>query len=257
MPYFLHGDISLYYDIFSAHITTATPLKNILLLHGFAGTAESDFAGQIPQFRERQNIVAPHLHGYGKSTPRTGYTTSYYRDDVEEIKALLDHLDLQEVQVVAFSDGGIVGLLLAVLHPKRVRALAVLGAQARLQASDVTAIRHWLLERPLSEEWQEELARLHGEPYWRRLPEIYVQAQEELLAEGGELISKQELARIQCPTLIMHGKRDRVVPVAYAYQLQEQIPHAQLQLFDAGHAAHLRCAEEYTQVVEDFLQRNP
>ncbi|HEY4383532.1 MAG TPA: alpha/beta hydrolase, partial [Ktedonobacteraceae bacterium] len=80
---------------------------------------------------------------------------------------------------------------------------------------------------------------------------------EELLATGGELITEQELAGIQSPTLIMHGKRDRVVPVEYAYELHERIVNAQLHLFDAGHAAHLRCAEEYTQIVIDFFQANP
>jgi pimeloyl-ACP methyl ester carboxylesterase len=257
MPYFVKDhtrDHTLYYEIFQAHITPPTSSKSILLLHGFAGTATNDFARLIPLLQERHNILAPDLYGYGKSSQRTAYSTKYYRDDVADIKELLDYLKLQEVQVVAFSDGGIVGLLLAALHPKQVRSLAILGAQARLELNDVTAIRHWLLERPLTEDWQKELARLHGEPYWHSLPEMYVQAQEELLAEGGELIKKQELATIQCPTLIMHGKRDRVVPLMYAYELQEQIINAQLQLFDAGHAAHLRKTEEYNQIVIEFLE---
>jgi len=255
MPYFVK-DHTLYYEIFQAHITPPAASKSILLLHGFAGTATSDFARLIPQLQERQNILAPDLYGYGKSSQRTAYSTNYYRDDVADIKELLDYLKLQEVQIVAFSDGGIVGLLLAALYPKRVRSLAVLGAQARLELNDVTAIRHWLLERPLAEDWQKELAGLHGEPYWRSLPKRYVQAQEGLLATGGELIKKQELATIQCPTLIMHGKRDRVVPVAYAYELQEQIVNAQLELFDTGHAAHLRKVEEYNQAIMEFLETN-
>jgi valacyclovir hydrolase len=247
---------TLYYDILPANVTPSASLVDILVVHGFAGTAQSDFAGLLPQLQERQNIVAPELYGYGRSTHRTTYPTSYYGDDVEDLKALLDQLKLSRVQVVAFSDGGIVGLLLAARYPERIQALAVLGAQATLQESDVSAIRHWLLERPLAEEWQKELAKLHGDPYWRSLPEMYVRVQEELVAEGGELISKQELANIQCPTLIMHGKRDRVVSVEYAYQLHKQIAGAELRLFEAGHAAHLRCAEEYTQAVKEFLRKH-
>jgi valacyclovir hydrolase len=147
----------------------------------------------------------------------------------------------------------IVALLLAALYPQRVAALATLGAQATLDGKDVAALRHWLLERPLSEEWQAQLTQLHGEPYWRTLPALYIEVQEELLARDGVLISDEELAGIRCPTLIMHGMRDRIVPVTYAYAIHERIAGSQLLLFDAGHAAHLRCAEAYGDAVEAFF----
>jgi valacyclovir hydrolase len=251
---FLHvSGATLYYDYFSRDITRAYPDTTLLLLHGFAGTAASDFSAQIPHLRDRYNVLAPHLRGYGRSSPRSEYPVSFYRDDVADIITLLDTLQLSHVHVLAFSDGAIVGLLLAALHPQRVTALAALGAQPTIDAQDVSAIRHWLLERPLSAEWQAELAQLHGEPYWRSLPSLYVKAQEDLLAAGGVLISDAELANIQCPTLIMHGARDRIVPVHYAHLLHERTPHSQLLIFDAGHAAHLRCEQEYTQAVLTFF----
>jgi len=178
---------------------------------------------------------------------------SFYRDDVEDMITLLNALHLERVLVLGFSDGGISGLLLAALYPERVQALAVLGAQPSINTQNVAAIRHWLLEKPLSEEWQTKLAQLHGEPYWRSLAGMYVAGQEALVADGGVLISDEELACIRCPALIMHGVRDRVVPADYARMIVERIPGSQLLLFDAGHAAHLRCEEEYTAAVMDFL----
>src|ERR1700737_3062003 len=174
MPLLSASNSILYYDIFNQDVTKNMQKKIILLLHGFAGTPESDFAAQLPHLRSIYHILAPHLHGYGKSSQRTAYTTSYYRDDVADIVALLDFLGIEQVYVLGFSDGGIVGLLLAALHPQRVQALAVLGAQASINAQDVSAIRHWLLEVPLPQDWQTELAQLHGEPYWRSLPNMYV-----------------------------------------------------------------------------------
>lgn len=156
---------------------------------------------------------------------------------------------------MGFSDGATVSLLLSILHPARVAAVAVLGAQPTINLRDVTAIRHWLLESPLSPEWQRQLAELHGEPYWRTLPALYVEAQEMLVEQGGVLISEQELASIACPTLIMHGIRDRIVPVEYARILHEKIPGARLHLFEAGHPAHLRHAAEYTALVLNFLRQ--
>ncbi len=256
MPFLQAPNTALYYDIFEPDFTMSSPpvaRQVVLLLHGFAGTPESDFAGQLPQLRTRYRVLAPHLHGYGQSTQRTSYTVTYYREDVADMVALLDALSIDKVLVFGFSDGGIVGLLLAALHPQRVSALAILGAQPSINAQDVAAIRHWLLEVPLSEEWQTQLAQLHGEPYWRALPGMYVAAQEALVAAGGVLITREEMASIRCPALIIHGARDRVVPADYSRQIHKRVPGSHLLLLDAGHAAHLGCEEEYTTAVMDFF----
>ncbi len=254
MPFLQTPNAALYYDVFELDVTVS-PCPTVLLLHGFAGTPTSDFAGQLPSLRTRYRVLAPHLHGYGRSSQRTSYRVTYYRDDAADMLALLDALHIEQVLVLGFSDGGIVGLLLAALHPQRVKALAVLGAQPSINARDVAAIRHWLLEVPLSEEWQTQLAELHGEPYWRSLPSMYVEAQEALVAAGGVLITEQELASICCPTLIMHGARDRVVPADYSCIIHERIPGSRLLLFDAGHAAYRRCEQEYTAAVMEFFRQ--
>jgi pimeloyl-ACP methyl ester carboxylesterase len=122
----------LYYDIFVQDITTAAlqqsnqPLPTsplVLLIHGFAGTPTSDFAARIPQLCIHYSVLAPHLHGYGLSSHRNRYSINYYREDVTDLVALLDTLHLSQVLVLGFSDGAIVALLLAALHPERVAAL--------------------------------------------------------------------------------------------------------------------------------------
>jgi pimeloyl-ACP methyl ester carboxylesterase len=207
----------------------------------------------LPALLSHFRVIAPHLHGYGRSTHRSNYALSFYRDDAADLVMLLDSLNIDKVLVLGFSDGGIVGLLLAALYPQRVLALAVMGAQPAINAQNVAGIRHWLLEIPLAEDWQKELAKLHGEPYWRSLPRMYVEGQETLVAAGGVIITDEELASIRCSALIMHGKRDRIVPADYARIISERIPDSQMLLFDAGHAAHLRCEKEYTSAIMNFF----
>lgn len=259
MPFLTTPHTTMYYDIFQPDFTGASQdsyTATVLLIHGFGGTPESDFAAQLPALRRYYRVVAPHLHGYGRSSHRTTYVPSFYRDDAADLVALLDELAIERVLVLAFSDGAIVGLLLAALYPERVQALAAMGAQPSINAENLAAIRHWLLEKPLPEDWQEDLARLHGEPYWRSLPRMYVEGQEALVGAGGIIITDEELAAIRCPTLIMHGRRDRIVPADYARIIHEHIPGSELLLFDAGHAAHLRCEREYTDAVMGFLGRH-
>lgn len=252
MPVYQTHHTLVYYDLFLSASSLAAD-ETLLLVHGFAGTPASDFAEHMPAFRLHFCVLAPHLHGYGRSTPRQVYTPTYYREDVADLVALLDHLGKARVRVVGFSDGATVSLLLAALYPERVSAVAALGAQPTIDEHDTAAIRHWLLESPLSEDWQQQLAALHGDPYWRSLPALYVEAQLALVTAGGVLITDDELAAITCPALIMHGVRDRIVPVAYAHMLHQKIPGSRLHLFDAGHPAHLRCPEEYRALVLDFL----
>lgn len=260
MPFIDTSHTTLYYDLFPPDLTSpassAHKTETVLLIHGFAGTPASDFADTLPNLRSRYRVLAPHLHGYGRSTQRSQYTLSYYREDVADLVALLDTLSLASVYVLSFSDGAIVGLLLAALHPERVKALVALGGQPTINEANTAGIRRWLLETPLSEEWQAQLAQLHGEPYWRKLPAMYVEAQEALVAAGGVLITREELAAIRCPTLIMHGQRDRIVPVEYAHILHKAIPGSQLLIFDAGHPAHVRCKDEFNRAGMDFFDKS-
>ncbi len=256
MPFLDTSHTTMYYDIFEPNFTML-PLSHqvytLLLIHGFGGTPESDFGAQLPVLQSHFRVIAPHLHGYGRSTHRNSYALSFYRDDASDLATLLDSLNIEKVLVLGFSDGGIVGLLLAALYPKRVLALAVMGAQPAINAQNVASIRHWLIDTPLPEDWQKELKKLHREPYWRSLPRMYVEGQEALVAAGGAIITDEELASIRCPALIMHGKRDRIVPVDYAHMISERIPNAHMLLFDAGHAAHLRCEKEYTSAIIEFF----
>ncbi len=259
MPYLNTSNTIMYYDIFEPNFTAisqSSQINTLLLIHGFGGTPESDFGVQLPVLQSHFRVIAPHLHGYGRSTHRNSYTLSFYRDDANDLATLLDSLNIEKALVLGFSDGGIVGLLLAAAYPQRVSALAVMGAQATINAQNVTGIRYWLIEAPLSEDWQKELAKLHGEPYWRSLPRMYVEGQEQLVASGGVIITDEELASIRCPALIMHGTRDRIVPVDYAHIISERVPNAQLLLFDAGHAAHLRCEKQYTSAIMEFFVKS-
>lgn len=266
MPFLTTEHTIMYYEVFHPDFTkgdqnsytqgVGADIPGVMLIHGFGGTPESDFAGRMPLLRRRYRVIAPHLHGYGRSTQRSAYALSFYRDDAADLDALLDVLGIERVLVLAFSDGAIVGLLLAALYPSRVQALAAMGAQPTINEENLAGIRQWLLEKPLAEDWQKELAHLHGEPYWRSLPRMYVEGQEAFVRAGGVIITDEELAAIHCPTLIMHGRRDRIVPVEYARILHAKIPGSELLLFDAGHAAHLRCEQEYTEAVMRFLSKN-
>src|SRR6266851_1643603 len=106
MPFLTTPATTMYYDIFEPDITgmplSAQP-QTVLLIHGFGGTPTSDFGGQLPALRGHFRVIAPHLHGYGRSTQRSSYALSFYRDDAADLATLLDTLDIDKVLVLGFT----------------------------------------------------------------------------------------------------------------------------------------------------------
>jgi valacyclovir hydrolase len=71
---------------------------------------------------------------------------------------------------------------------------------------------------------------------------------------GGELC-RTRLHLIRCPTFLLHGAKDPLVPTFHAEVLRQGIAHSRLHMFPEGkHNIHLRYAQEFNQMLVDFLQ---
>jgi pimeloyl-ACP methyl ester carboxylesterase len=115
---FVFNGNRFYYEIYGK----GAPL---LLIHG-NGESISSFKGQIGTFAQHHRVIAMDSRGQGKS--ELGTAVLSYEQMSEDTNALLDHLMLDHVKVLGWSDGGIIGLLLTIHHPEKVGMLAVMGA---------------------------------------------------------------------------------------------------------------------------------
>jgi len=100
--------------------------RPLLLLHGGGSDIEDSFGKQLDPFALEHRIIAPEQVGQGH-TPDVAGPLSYTKmtDDTAE---LLRQLHLSNVDVVGFSDGGILALILALRYPQLVRRLVITGA---------------------------------------------------------------------------------------------------------------------------------
>src|SRR5258708_38784232 len=95
MPFLETPNTTLYYEIIEPDFTPPPPSvqpQTVLLIHGFGGTPASDFGEQLPVLRSHYRVIAPPLHGYVRSRPRSTYSLSSSRAHVADLVALLDTL---------------------------------------------------------------------------------------------------------------------------------------------------------------------
>ncbi|MBY8872336.1 alpha/beta hydrolase [Micromonospora sp. PLK6-60] len=123
-----------YADVNGVHLYYETHGQGrpLILLHGGLGSGEM-FAPILPTLAEQHQVILPDLQGHGRTADvDRPLDLTLMADD---IAALIDHLGLEQPDVVGYSLGGGVGLQLAVRHPAKVGRLVCASAQIRRDAT--------------------------------------------------------------------------------------------------------------------------
>jgi valacyclovir hydrolase len=237
------------------HYEEAGTGEPLLLLHGGGGTALLHFRREIAELSQRYRVIAPDLRGYGASSPPRLFEGDFYRQDGEDMAALLRALDAAPAHVCGWSDGAIVGLILAADEPELVRTLCIWGAEGRILPQERAAWKSITDTSDWPEHTRERFAEAQGPKNWPDILQHMLAGYNRVLDQGGEIVSGR-LDQVRCPTLIMHGDEDDVVPVAHAYELNRLIRGAELHiLHGAGHTLHRERHQELMEMIGSFLQR--
>jgi valacyclovir hydrolase len=238
----------------SMHFARAGEGTPLLLIPGALGTGACDFPGQISWFAGRGfEVIAPDPRGYGRSRPpERDYPSDFYIRDAADMFALMSALGHERFSIIGWSDGANVATIMAATRPEHVARLVVFGGQSFLTAEEITAFNHIRKISAWSPRAAEAMRAVYGEELdalWDR----YVSGQEALYNAGGDLY-RALLAKVTCPTLVLHGAKDPLTPGLHAEAIHRGIAGSRLHIFPEGkHNIHQRYADEFNARVLSFL----
>lgn len=223
--------IKLYYEIYGSG-------EPLLLIHGNNESIAS-FDEQIPELAKSYMVIALDSRGQGNSTLDSTKLT--YELFAEDVNKFLAYLNLKQVNVLGWSDGGNIALILALKHPERIRKIAVMAAVLYNKSTSIPDNINNAIRKQLAEMEREKVS-VYDMNY--RLKKL-------LLTEPN--INPETLTNMQVPALIMAGKND-IVKEEHTKLIAQKIPQSTLRIFKGtGHEAPKDIPEEFNKTVLEFF----
>ena len=212
----------------------------LLIIHG-NGSSITDFLYQIPFFSKDYKVILADSRSQGKSVDNSDSLS--YEMMTDDLNALLDSLHLDSCYVIGWSDGGIEGLMLAIHHPEKVKKLAVTGANLTPDTSAVDPfVYNWAIN------YNKQLAAMPTSD------SVKIMRKLAHLLSYEPHISLEQLHTIRCPTLVIGGDHDVLLP-KHTMLIADNIRKSYLWIIpNSGHSTPIFKKDQFNAVVDDFFK---
>jgi len=263
--------------VYYLHAGSGMPM---LLIHGLVGSS-ANWRNNIDALAQHASVYAIDLVNMGKSQ-RVGGLDAGLRATANRIVAVMDALDLADADIVAHSHGGAVALMLAALHPRRVRRLILFAPANPYSRSSDLMVRvystawgrflAWMLPYLPAPIQRIALGEMYGGP--DRVVDSCLQEIVDGLRSPGTL--RHVLCIIRCwfaemaklkaalrrlkriPTLLVWGDRDCTVSLSSANKLNRKLRASELIVLPGcGHSVFEEAPEESNRIMLEWLGRHP
>lgn len=225
---------------FNMYYETYGKGEPLLIIHGNGGSI-NNFVYQIPYFSKSYKVILADSRAQGKSVDASDSLS--YEMMADDLNALLDTLHMDSCYVIGWSDGGINGLLLAMRHPEKVKKLAVTGANLW---PDTTAVDPFVYNWGIK--YNDSLKKM------KETPKIKNDRKLAYLLSYEPHITIEQLNKIQCPTLVIGGDHDVLLP-KHTMLIAESIPKSYLWILpNSGHSTPIVYKDQFNEVVNNFFK---
>lgn len=215
--------------------------RPLILLHGGGDSIAGSFAQQMNVLARDHRVIAPEQIGQGH-TPDIPSALSYTQM-MEDTAELIRQLGVRSADVVGWSDGGNIALMLAAHYPQLVRRVVISGANISpdgLRAKEIDAMREAAREAPTGAQTIDD-----------KLNTLW------LTSPRPEELSLAILSTIHQPVLVMSGDHD-VIRLEHTLEIYRALPNAQLYILpDTQHGTFAERPQWINPVLQWFLDAGP
>jgi pimeloyl-ACP methyl ester carboxylesterase len=235
------NDIQMHYEIYNADGPDP-----VLLLHGGLGST-LNWGNQVPVLMQSHKVIALDSRGHGRST-RSDQPFGYELM-ASDVLAMMDHLGLDKVKVVGWSDGGIIGLVLAMQHPERIERLFAFGANYNVSGVNPTVETNEVFGQAVAMA-MENYKKLSPTPdgfdaFMSQIAEMWFSQPD---------FSAEQLGAIRVPVAIADGQYEEAILPEHTAELARLIPGAKLIILpDVSHMAMMQDPEAFNAAMLGFL----
>jgi len=242
------------------------------LVFGHSLTFDSAmWQGVADELSDRFRVVRIDLPGHGGSgTPREVFTLEDMADDVDRALAILG---IEDAVWAGHSMGGMVGMRLAIRHPGRLRAMALLNTSAEAEAEGTRDMFDYVNEssrgKPSDKATVDFVLGLMFSAGFLETESERVEPYRSLLfeppdAEGTYRAARaviwresvlEQLRNVDMPTLVITGHGDTAVPSSFGRTIADAVPGSRLlELDDCGHLSPEERPVEVAQALTSFFE---
>jgi pimeloyl-ACP methyl ester carboxylesterase len=243
--------LRMYYEIHGPADPAQVPL---VLLHGGGDTIGTSFGLLLPELARTRRVIAFEQQGFGHTADIPGRPFSF-EQSADDTVALLDHLKIARADVLGFSNGGTIALLVAIRHPRVVRKLVPVSTFFSRAGG---APEFWAMFQDAHIGMMPQLlkdAYLAVAPQPENLQAFFDKCRLRML--NFQDLSLEAIRAIKAPTLAITGDRD-VVPPEHGVALMRLIPNADaLILPHTDHMAVTSRVETLVPALNTFLDAPP
>ncbi len=235
----------------------------VLMLSNSLGTDLHMWDPQAEAFARDFRLLRYDRRGHGRSSAPAGpYSMELLGRDV---LAILDALEIETINWLGLSMGGMVGQWLGANAPERVDKLILSNTSCYYDDKNFWNGRiKFIREKGLAEIVGPNMERWFTREFRENSPQTIARMKEMFVAtplDGyiacceavRDMDHRELLGRITAPTLIMAGLKDPATTLENAEYIRSRIPGARLALVDAAHIANVEQPQAYARAVLDFL----
>jgi pimeloyl-ACP methyl ester carboxylesterase len=245
----------------------------IVLIHGTSASLHT-WDGWVNSLKKKHRVIRFDLPAFGLTgpDPRNNYTIEHY---AQVVIAVLDKLKINRSIFAGNSLGGYVSWATTLLYPGRVSRLILVVSTGFLFESESVPLAFKLPKKPLTSLLlqnvlprslvEKSVKDVYGNP--GLVTDELIERYFELTLRKGNRAAlnerfkqtlpgplTQKIQEIKIPTLIIWGRKDKLIPLKFGFKFKEEILNSKLVIFDElGHVPHEEDPQTTVMAVKEFL----